>query len=177
MLNLDFMQIILNKEQLEYCKNLAIARHDAKHASFRNASQICPESKKGTFQETFEIDAQYMPHFVGIVGELAWSIYSGEEVDETIYKVRDSGEDFNGIEVRTITYEGKGEPELKVKVSEFESKKPEVYVLAKFNMKTKTVELLGKITREDFDLKKVEKKYGRYLPKNYIVPLSLMEKI
>lgn len=171
------MKINLTKKQIEYCYNLAKKRHDAKHISFRNSSQIIPEHKGTAFEGELNFEKQYMPHFLGLVGELAWALYSGEKVDENIYKVRDNGEDFDGIEVRTITYKGDGEPELKVKVVEYESKNPKIYVLAQFDISEKSVTILGRITRENFDQVKVKKKYGRYLPMNYIVPLSKMEKL
>ncbi len=172
------MKFKLNKKQFNYCYKLAKQRHDAKHASFRNKNQIMPDDKREMFENKFSVDKQYMPHFLGVVGELAWSLYTGDKVDENIYSVRDGGEDFKGIEIRTLTYQGDGEPELKVKVSEYEERKPpELYVLIHFDMKTNVVNILGKITRENFDNNKIKKKYGRYLPLNYVVPLSKMEKI
>jgi hypothetical protein len=171
------MKINLTKEQIEYCYDLAKKRHDAKHKSFRNKSQIIPSNKGDSFESELKFEKEYMPHFLGIVGELAWSLYSGDKVDENIYKVRDNGEDFDGIEVRTITYKGNGEPELKVKVAEYESKNPQIYVLTKFDLEEKSVTILGRISRENFDQVKVKKKYGRFLPLNYVVPLSLMEKL
>jgi hypothetical protein len=162
---------------MSYVYKLAKQRHDAKHKSFRNASQIVPEHRGNDFERQFKIEKEYMPHFLGLVGELAWSLYTGEPVDENIYSVRDGGEDFHGVEVKTITYSGDGEPELKIKVSEYESKRPEMYVLVKFDLSSKEVTILGTISRTAFDDKKVEKKYGRFLPKNYVVPLSVMESI
>lgn len=171
------MEFKLTKKQLSYVYNLAKQRHNAKHKSFRNATQIVPEDKGNVFEKQFKIEKEYMPHFLGLVGELAWSLHTGEAVDENIYNVRDGGEDFKGIEVKTITYDGDGEPELKIKVSEYGSKTPEKYVLVKFDLKSKVVKILGTISRDSFDKEKKEKKYGRFLPNNYVVPLSLMEKI
>ena len=172
------MKIKLNKEQLEYIYNLAKKRHDAKHQSFRNASQIMPEDKRDSFNSVYNIDKQYMPHFLGLVGEYAWSQHTGEAVDEEIYDVRDGGEDFDGVEVKTITYMGKGEPELKITQKEYEERKvPNLYVLTRFDIKNTEVELLGTISRESFDDIKVEKQYGSHLPKNYVVPVSKMKEI
>ena len=172
------MQIKLTKKQITYCYDLAKQRHDAKHISFRNRDQIMPEHKQGEFETNFKVDKQYMPHFLGVVGELVWSLYSGDKVDENIYSVRDGGEDFDGIEIRTLTYSGEGEPELKVKVSEYETRKPpKLYVLMHFDINSRVASILGKITRESFEQQKIKKKYGRYLPLNYIVPLSKMEKL
>ena len=136
------------------------------------------EEKNVQFEDIFSVDKQYMPHFLGLVGEYAWSKYSGEPVDEEIYSVRDGGEDFKGIEVKTITYTGKGEPELKITQKEYEArKKPKKYVLVRFDIKNQEVEILGTITRYMFDKKKKKKKYGRYLPNNYVVPVSEMRKL
>lgn len=172
------MKIQLNKKQLGYLYNLAQLRHNAKHESFRNASKIIPKHKEDDFVNLMKLDKEYMPHFLGLVGEFVWSQHSGEELDEEIYSVRDGGEDFNGVEVKTITYMGDGEPELKITQKEYEArKKPKKYVLARFDMSTGTVEILGTITRYMFDKHKISKKYGRFLPNNYVVPLSKMRKI
>ena len=109
---------------------------------------------------------------------MAYAKFIGEKVDEEIYAVRDKGQDFNKVEVKTITYFGDGEPELKIKQKEFETKSPEVYVLVRVNKKKlDSVELLGKISREEFDKNKIAKRYGRFNPDNWIVPLSKMEKL
>jgi len=171
------MKFKLLDYQLEYIYNLAKQRHDAKNISFRNASQIMNTEKSESFEAEFKIDKQYMSHFLGLVGELAWSLLSGDPVDEKIYKVRDVGEDFKGIEVKTITYMGEGEPELKIKVEEYEKKTPKKYVLVRFDLYNREVEILGTITRKMFDKHKVQKKYGRFLPNNYVVPVSKMRKV
>lgn len=172
------MKLTLNKKQLDYISDLARKRHDAKSGSFRNSSMNISGEKNNSFEETLRIDKQYATHFIGLVGEYAWSLYSGEAVDEEIYAVRDGGEDFKGIEVKTITYMGNGEPELKITQREYEDrKKPKKYVLVRFDIKNKEVEILGTITRYMFDKEKKEKKYGRFLPKNFVVPVSKMRKL
>jgi hypothetical protein len=171
------MKFKLTTEQVSYVYNLAKARHDAKNSSFRNSNILVSQDKKDEFEKEFVIDKQYLPHFLGLVGELAWSLKTGESVDEAIYKVRDKGEDFEGIEIKTVTYSGPGEKELKIKVAEYSKKIPKKYVLVYFDLYNKEVEILGSITRVEFDKNKVEKKYGRYLPSNYVVPLSKMEKM
>lgn len=160
------MKIELTKEQINYCVDLGTRRHQAKHPSFRNNSFSISEGKG-----VQGIEKQYLPHIIGVVGELAWSLYTGEPVDEKIYAVRDDGQDFKGVEVKTVTYQGDGEPELKVPVKDWESKTPSTYVLAKFDM-DRTVEILGSISRKRFDEIKKQKKYGRYLPLNYVVKMS-----
>ena len=173
------MKFKLTKKQLNYALGLAMKRHDAKHASFRNkdTDRFMNESK-GSLSEKFSVDKQYMAHFLGVIGELGYSLVTGESVDENIYSVRDDGQDFDGVEVKTITYMGSGEPELKITVKEYEQRKPpELYFLTRFNLKKNEVEVLGRISRRDFDEKKKQKRYGARLPLNYIIPLSKMEQL
>jgi len=173
------MKFQLDKEQLEYALDLAMRRHDAKHSSFRNKDTENFRNKtKSKMSEKFKVDFQYMAHFLGVIGELGYSLVTGEDVDEEIYAVRDSGQDFEGVEVKTITYMGAGEPELKIPVKEYEQRTPPVlYVLTRFNSRSNEVEVLGKISRSRFDEVKKKKQYGRNKPLNYIVPLSRMEEV
>ena len=172
------MKFKLNKNQLNYALGLAKQRHDAKHESFRNRdiAKFMNESKE-ELSEEFKVDRQYMAHFLGVIGELGYALATDQKVDEEIYSVRDSGQDFEGVEVKTITYMGAGEPELKITVKEYDQRTPpELYVLTRFNLKKHEVEVLGQITREKFDLFKEKKRYGMNLPMNYIVPASAMDK-
>ena len=173
------MKFKLDKKQLNYALGLAMKRHDAKHSSFRNKDTTrFMNDSKGQMSEKFSVDKQYMAHFLGVIGELGYSLATGETIDENIYSVRDDGQDFEGVEVKTITYMGSGEPELKITVKEYEQRKPpKRYVLTRFNLKNNEVEVLGRITRPQFDKVKIKKKYGARLPMNYIIPLSKMEKM
>lgn len=104
------MLIKLNEKETKLAINLGKKRHSAKHISFRNSGSIRINS--GFFLES--VDKQFYPHIIGVLGELAYSKICNESIDENIYSVRDSGEDFKGIEVKAITYFGSGEPELKI---------------------------------------------------------------
>ena len=160
------VQVNISNEELKGIYSLAKERHNAKDLSFRNSNIL--------------IDSQnvYAPHAIGLIGEHAWGKHTNQSVDKNIYKVRDQGEDFTNTEVKTITYFGSGEPELKIKREEFHSKSPSLYVLARVNKKKlNMVELLGTISREDFDNKKEEKQYAPSNPINYVVPLSKMNKV
>lgn len=160
------MIINLTKQEISFVKKLAKKRHNAKNTFIRNRGILMREG------------SVYDPHTIGLIGEMAYAKFSGEKIDETIYAIRDKGQDFNKIEVKTITYFGDGEPELKIKQKEFETKNPETYILARVDKKKlEEVELLGKISRKDFNKKKTAKRYGRFNPDNWIVPLSLMEKL
>lgn len=160
------MLVTLTDEEFEKIKQVAIDRHDAKDPSFRN-SRIMSD-------KTFGV---YFPHITGALGEYAWSKLSGQQMDLNLYAIRDGGYDFEGIEVKTITYTGKLEPELKIMVKEWQLKKPHTYVLMHYDMH-RSIKLLGTISREDFDKNKVKKKYGQFkhFPDNYVVPLSKMER-
>jgi hypothetical protein len=173
------MKFKLTKKQLTYALDLAMRRHDAKHKSFRNKDiDRFRNDNKSKMSEKFKVDFQYMAHFLGVIGELGYSLATGEEMDEEIYAVRDSGQDFDGVEVKTITYMGAGEPELKIPVYEYEKRTPpKLYVLARFNSNINEVDVLGTITRNQFDKTKKKKQYGVGKPLNYIVPLSTMSEI
>ena len=86
-----------------------------------------------------------------------------QEIDKNIYPVRDPGEDFPNVEVKAITYTGKGEPELKIKKTEYEARDPSLYVLVRINKEqlrlNNTVEILGTISKKSFDQFKIEKQY------------------
>lgn len=160
------MIINLTKQEVSFIKRLAKKRHNAKNTFIRNRGILMKEG------------SVYDPHTIGLIGEMAYAKFTGEKIDETIYAVRDKGQDFYKVEVKTITYFGEGEPELKIKQKEFETKSPETYILARVDKKKlSSVELLGKISREEFDKTKVAKRYGRYNPDNWVVPLSKMEKL
>jgi hypothetical protein len=173
------MDIQLNEKELNYALDLAIKRHDAKHISFRNKdTERFANTTKTNIAGKMNVDKQYMAHFLGVLGELGWAMATGDVIDSNIYSVRDGGEDFSGIEVKTITYAGNGEPELKIPVEEYETRKPpKMYVLTRFNSDKNIIQVLGKITRENFDRVKTKRRYAVRKPMNYIVPLSKMEKL
>lgn len=80
------------------------------------------------------------------------------------------------VEVKTITYSGAGEPELKIPVTEYEKRiPPECYVLTRLNLDKMEIAILGTITRHKFDLLKKKKQYGQSKPINYVVPLCVMD--
>jgi len=170
--------ITITKKEINYILALAKKRHDAKSDNIKNTGILMDRDLNNPVEN-------YMPHFIGIVGEYAWAKYTNRCIDENIYKIRDS-EDFDGEEIKTITYYGFGEPELKIKITEFHCKEPKKYILARTNKdkilkslinndeKDIDVELLGIISRDDFNKKKTKKQYGANNPLNYVVSLSNM---
>ena len=151
----------LTEDELAYCKALGVKRHMAKHPSFRNSRNYRKQQFAGEI------------HMIGVMGEYAYHKLTGCELDKNIYATGDGGQDFehNGkkVEVRVSTF-GPSGTEVKVPKREYQRHKPDEYVLVyigknKFN----EVNVLGKISRENFDKKKREKQYGPRYPVNYIV--------
>ena len=156
-------------KEVSYAYEEGKKRHYAKHESFREKGAVKIKDAK----------TNYESHSIGFLGELAWAKFTDQEVDTSIYEVRDSGEDFVGTEVKTITYYGEGEPELKIPKAEFEKRSSvKNYVLVRANKNNlNAVELLGTISRKDFFDKKSIKQYKKNYPINYVVPLSLMNSV
>ena len=174
------MLIKLTEAELRDCIELSQQRHDAKHTSFRNrdTKEFANEAKASlASHEKISVPTEYMAHFIGLLGEMAYAKHTNQEIDRAIYAVRDGGEDFPSLEVKTITYRGKGEPELKIPVGEFAARDTvETYVLARANIDDPhQVELLGYISRSNFEKAARVKKYGRYKPTNMVVGASQME--
>lgn len=162
------LKVILNDCQIEFARELAKRRHEAKNISFKN-SGILTDTNKTTLVEEYIYDKKHKPHFLGLLGELAYALVTRQKVDTTIYSIRDSGFDVGDVEVKTSTWSGPS-IELKIKQKEFETKRPAKYVLARANETTfNVIELIGYITREDFDRFKISKQYKPTNPVNYIV--------
>lgn len=162
------MKINLTQEQLELAKELAKKRHEAKNIKFKNTG-ILTNTKKKSMVEEYIHDRTHKPHFLGILGEIAYALHTKQNIDTNIYEVRDTGFDVGSVEVKTSTWMGGG-VELKIKKQEFISKTPEKYVLARIDENNfNTVELMGEITRENFDKNKITKQYRSDTPVNYIV--------
>ena len=144
--------------------HLSQKRHNPKDSSFRHKYCLVKNAKSTS-----------VPHEIGILGEEAYGRCVGLGIDREIYDVRDDGSDFEGIEVKTVTYFGSGEPELKIPVKDWTGKHKDIkkFVLARISLRDyKRVELLGEITRDQLDKAKKEKKYGPNKPLNYVVPAS-----
>lgn len=162
------MLITFTKKEAEEIAALGRKRHYAKDASFRNNTQW------------HEGSARSMAHEIGILGEAAYGKCAGLEIDRNIYEVRDDGMDFKDIEVKTVTYFGAGEPELKIPAEEWTGKHKDVkkFVLARLNPKDYTrVEVLGEISREQFDRIKTKKIYRPDGPLNYIAKASQLSPV
>ena len=172
----DHTLIKFTDKEIEWAIDMGKQRHGAKHVSFRESNQMGDVSK--VFGGS---------HILGVLGELAYEKHTGIKMDRTIYAVRDPGHDFETskndsqnfkIDIKTITYNGDGEKELKVKIDEFNKKTPDEYVLVfidKDNLKEAMI--LGYISREDFRKNKKEKKYMYNYPSTYYVGESLLHPV
>jgi hypothetical protein len=169
------MKIQLSELQIKEAIELAAKRHESKGASFRNKNPF--SYSKDTKLEKALIDKTHKSHFLGILGEMAYAQLTNKQIDKNIYAVRDKGADVEDVEIKTSTWMG-ADVELKVKKEDFENKFPNKYVLARIDENNfSIVELIGEITRVNFDKVKREKrygmsKYGKLLPLNYIVEVK-----
>jgi hypothetical protein len=155
------MIITLTNEQIEWCKNLAIKRSGSMNHSDTLNSQNFLKQKPSWYR-----------HYVGVLGELAYSIHTGQAVDETTIGKGDSGIDFeDGVQVKASDTVNK--PNLMFPVSQFNRKIAKNYVLAW--VKLPEVELIGRITREKILEVKTTKDYG--YGNTYFVSHSHLETI
>lgn len=140
------MIITLTEEQIEFAKNLGFKRSASmNHANTKNSCN--PYKNKPNWHR----------HVVGALGELAYSIYSGEKIDTETIGRGDEGYDFNNkTDVKSSDLDRK--PNLILGVNNFKRKYAERYVLAW--VKIPTVELLGYIDRQDVIEKSIIKNFG-----------------
>jgi hypothetical protein len=170
------MKVILTDCQVEFARELAKKRHEAKNISFKN-SGILTNTRKTTLVEEYIYSREHKPHFLGLLGEIAYASITGQKIDTKIYSVRDSGFDVGNVEIKTSTWMGSG-VELKIKKQEFEQKHPDKYVLARIDEnKFFIVELVGQISRRNFDRFKSIKQYKPNNPINYVVGVNCLTSI
>lgn len=162
------MKINLSKDQLEHAKVLAAKRHEAKDISFRNSKRLHGNIKK-TKVDHYVLDITHKAHFLGVLGEIAYAQVVNGKIDTNIYELRDNGSDVGDVEVKASTWMS-GDIELKVQKKHFETKFPKKYVLVRIDENNfDCVEVVGEITREEFDKNKKIKQYAPNYPINYIV--------
>lgn len=170
------MKIELTKEQIKFARELAKKRHEAKNIRFKNTG-ILTNISKTTLVEKYIYDKFHKPHFLGLLGEIAYALASDQKIDTQIYEVRDCGFDVGDVEVKTSTWMGNG-IELKIKKQEFDTKFPSKYVLARIDEnKFYIVDLIGEISREDFNKYKRIKQYRPNNPINYVVGTNYLKTI
>ena len=168
------MKVKFTDQELLFARDLAEKRHEAKHSSFKNKRRLGDFSKK-TKVDLFVKHPTHKAHFLGILGEMAYAKITDKQIDENIYKVRDTGSDVDDVEVKASTRLS-DDIELKVEKKHFETKFPKKYVLVRINEDAfRTIDVLGEITRENFDKHKRIKQYKPNYPVNYIVGMKDLE--
>lgn len=165
------MKFILTDNEIEFAREFARKRHEAKNIFIKNTGILTNIYKK-TLVEEYIYHKSHKPHFLGLLGEIAYAKFVGKKIDTNIYKIRDMGFDVDNVEIKTSTWKGSN-IELKIKKNEFESKYPLKYVLVRvdeniFNI----VELIGEISRDDFNKFKTLKQYKLNNPINYVVGVN-----
>jgi len=141
------MIIKLSEKQIQFAKDLG----------FKRSASMNHATTKNSFNP-FKNKPNWHRHYVGALGELAYSIYSGEEVDVTTIGRGDEGYDFNNkTDVKSSDLDRK--PNLILGVNNFNRKYAERYVLAW--IKLPEIELLGYITRQEIIDKNNIRNFGK----------------
>ena len=170
--------IKLSEKELLEALDLAAQRHEAKHVSVRDTGPRMT-SKYETKLVDFIGDIRYKPHFLGLLGEMAYAKATGGEINKEIYN---RGDDHTGdvgrVEVKTSTWMG---PDIDLKITQREvediENQPERYVLMKVNESNfSEVEFIGEISRGDFIEKATKKRYKPGYPMNYILDGRKLDK-
>jgi len=123
--------------------------------------------------KTSDLERGKWTHPLGVLSEIGLSNLTGVPVDESIHKGGDNS-DLNDVEIKTGTFPIDN-LDLKVKMSEFNLKKPRAYILCwtskdVFALKDHLVIIVGYILYNDFCVKKNFKNYGKY--NNWVVHCS-----
>jgi hypothetical protein len=165
------MKIKLNKSELKEALDLASQRHEAKHVSVRDTGPKMTSAAESKLAK-FIGDPRYKPHFLGMLGEIAYAKMRGGEVNKEIYsKGDDNTGDVGNVEVKTSTWKG---PDIDLKITQREVEKKENQPLKYALMRVdednfSEVEFIGEIYREEFLLKAKKKKYRLGFPMNYVL--------
>lgn len=154
-------QIEFTLRQRELIRKLGRARHEAK----------CKGAAKRTRNWVGGEDER--THQLSLVGELAIHLVTGLPLDERTYDWGDDGFDHvdkygHTYETKTSTYSGGG-IELKVPAAEWARKVADVYFLVRGDREFMWADIIGRISRAEFELVMQSKQYRPDGPVNYIV--------
>lgn len=156
------IKIEFSKEDFEFCHELGLKRSGSVgHADTKNSPRMVHGSR--------------YRHYLGVVGELAYSKYSGLEVDIHTIGKGDDGTDFpNGVNVKCS--DAKNKPNLLILSQQFKRKYSDYYVMVWYTQGD--VYLLGWATRDQLYTHKkvVDFGYGEtYLYSNRnLKPMNLI---
>ncbi len=134
------MKYVLNEEEILLAEKIGRARCFGKNKTIVNNDSGYHDVKDRAF-----------PHVIGVKSEIAYAKISGKMIDLSVYEFSGDSSDFDGIEIKTSTWRG-DDIELKIKVSEFNRKRPIGYVLCR--CLDNEITFLGCISRERFDKEK-----------------------
>ena len=140
------MIITLTEEQIEFAKDLG----------FRRSASVGHAETKNNFN-AYKTKPKWWRHYVGALGEVAYSVYIGKEVDTTTIGTGDDGTDFDhGVDVKSSDLNRR--PNLLLGINQFNKKYAKRYVLAWVQLPK--VELIGYIDRQDVIEKSTIKNFG-----------------
>lgn len=140
-------KVYLTPEQIKKAWEIGTARNAAKPDGIR-------QNDSGYHSDNAD---RAHPHRLGIAAEIVYSQLTGLPLDERIMSSGDTS-DFGGIEIKSATWMGE-DIELKVKKTEYERKRPKIYVLARVAQDIRFVEFIGCVGRDRFEREKYEKKH------------------
>lgn len=132
-------------DDLESAKILAKKRVRKKPLAIRYNSSGYHRVKKGDDPDKA---ARWYPHFIGLLGEVAYGSLMSLRVNDDVRKTGDEA-DFGETEIKTRCCKDRN-PLLMVNKREFDKKSPKEYILVRLEPDYSHAELLGKITKDSF---------------------------
>lgn len=145
---------------ISYTLDDAALKWCERHGRKRSASMSDADTKNSRNMMTHR--PPWYRHYIGVIGELAYSWFSKQPVDVKTIGRGDDGTDFpSGVQVKASDLGH--EPALMFLKTQWQRKQAKVYVLAWVQLTTpvKRVSLLGWLTREDIELLCELKDYGK----------------
>ena len=153
--NTSSVFIFLTQEEVKDAEGLGVQRNQAKTKFLRNQFNLS------------NIDNETV-HIRGALSEVAFAKISNHQVNRDLYKTHGDETDFDGIDIKGASHRGP-DIELKVPVKDWENKPQNYYILSRFFAENYgQLEVVGGIDSKTFDTIKVQKKYSKYGPQNYV---------
>ena len=140
----------LTHEEMVYVEDVARKRNDAKDPEIR-------VTNSGFHKDN---DDRAHPHIIGTIGEFGFAKLTNQKINEVYYKNKGDSCDFEGVEVKSTTFDDDGAL-LNVKIKEFNdrNKNPKYYVGCIVNKNL--VKVMGCIDRSRFNKEKWIKHYDK----------------
>lgn len=158
------MFIFLTEAEVKDAEELGISRNQAKTKFLRNQHNLS------------NLDNETV-HIRGALSEVAFAKISNHVVNRDLYKTHGDDTDFGGIDIKGASHRG-ADVELKVPIKEWENKPQKYYILSRFFAENYgQLEIVGGIDFNTFDSIKVQKKYSKYGPQNYVASADKLQPI